>query len=498
MVVNIPKEKHPIAMTITERWADFLTTCTFDDLPAEVGRQTKMFILDSIGCALGGYAIGWGKKVAALGRDLGGKPEATVIGSGDRLHCAQAAYVNGKLGNVLDMDETLYNNRHIGGVPFFPALSAAERVGAAGRDVILATVLAYDFAARSGVCGSSFRPDPEKGVVISGNAAMGFNTFAAAVAAAKVFGFDSEKTVNTLGITAYFAPGAIESKFTFSPPGNFNKYGDMGWFCLGGVMAALCAQHGYVGDPSVLDGPRGLAALLGAPDFDNDTFVADLGERWYIMDAGFKPYPTCRWFHTGIKLLQDIMAEHDLKPEDIDRITIKNHPLAVNLPMFQAAARWAESPGKELWFSVDSVTYALACAVYGITPGPEWCREETLTSPKIVEMTKKIIHREHPDGLSQSAAWTGHPGKIFSQPPTSIEVVSRHGTFTASSNDIPGDSWNPRTKWSNIEIAAKFRTNASYVLGDRQIDRIIEVVESLEKVGNIGELTGLLAPVPST
>jgi 2-methylcitrate dehydratase PrpD len=317
-------------MTITEKWANFLANCSFGDIPSGVVQQTKMFILDNFGCALGGYAISWGKKVAALGRDFGGKPEATVIGSGDRLHCAHAAYVNGKLGNVLDMDETLYNNRHIGGAPFFPALSIAERVEATGKDIILATALAYDFAARSSICGSSFRPDPEKGVAISGNAAMGFNTFAAAVAAAKVFRFDSEQIVNTLGITGYLVPGAIESKFTFTPPGNFNKYGDMGWFCLGGIMAALCTQNGYVGDPSVLDGPRGISALLGAPEFDNDTFVADLGERWYIMDAGFKPYPTCRWFHTGIRLLEDIMVEHNLKPEDINRIIIRTHPLAVN------------------------------------------------------------------------------------------------------------------------------------------------------------------------
>jgi 2-methylcitrate dehydratase PrpD len=211
------------------------------------------------------------------------------------------------------------------------------------------------------------------------------------------------------------------------------------------------------------------------------------------MDAGFKPYPICRWFHTGIMLLEDIMEKQDLKPEDIDRIEISTHPLAVNLPLFQAAARWAESPGKELWLSVDSVTYALACAVYAITPGPDWCKEETLNNPKIVEMTKKIVHLEHPDALRQSAAWTGHPGKIFSQPPTAIRILSRRGTFTAQSNDIPGDSWNPKMKWGHDEIAAKFRTNASYVLGDKQIDRIIEAVERLEKLENIGELTGLLA-----
>ena len=128
-----------MAMTVTEKWADFLTSFTFDGIPPEVLQQAKMHILDSIGCSLGGYALEWGKKVAAVGRDLGGQPEATVIGSGEKLHCAHAAYVNGKLSNILDMDETMYQTRHIGGVPLFAALSVGERVGATGREIILAT-----------------------------------------------------------------------------------------------------------------------------------------------------------------------------------------------------------------------------------------------------------------------------------------------------------------------------------------------------------------------
>ena len=480
-------------MLITQKWVDFLTTFTFDRVPGEVVQQTKMFILDSIGCALGGYAVEWGKRVADVGRDLGGKPEATVIGSGDRLHCAHAAYVNGKLANILDMDETLYNNRHIGGVPLFPALSVGERVEASGQDIVLATLLGYDFAARAGICGSSFRPDPVKGVVVSGSAGMGFNTFAAAISAARAFKFGPAEMLNTLGTVGYFAPGAIEGKFVFTPPSNFNKYGDMGWFCESGVMAALCARNGYIGDPSILDGPRGLAALLGAPEFDDDTFVAELGERWYIMDAGLKPYPTCRWFHSGIKLLQDIMREKDLKPADIEHIVVNTHPLATTLPTFEAADKWADS-GRELWLSIDSFTFALACTVLGVPPGPEWAAEKTLQSPGIAEMSRKIVHGEHPDAMKMTAAWAGHPGKLFSQPPTSLEVITRKGRFTAESTDIPGDSWNPRARMTEEEIINKFRHNASYVLGDSQIDGIIEMVRGLEGLGNIGELSRRLAP----
>ena len=175
-----------------------------------------------------------------------------------------AAYVNGKLANILDMDETLYHTRHIGGVPFFTALSVGERVKATGKDIILATLLAYDFGARCALCGSIWRRDREKGVVSSLYGGSGFDTLASAVAAAKIFKFDKAQMANVLGVAAYLAPGAIESKFSFTPPANFNKSADMGWFCLGGIMAAICAQNGYVGDPSDSGRTAGLDGLAGS------------------------------------------------------------------------------------------------------------------------------------------------------------------------------------------------------------------------------------------
>ncbi len=477
-------------MSLTEQWAEFLTKTKFEDLPPEVVEQTKMLILDSIGCAFGGYTLTWGKKVISLGRDLGGKPESTVIGSGDKLSSVSTAYVNAKLSNIMDMDETLYNNRHIGGVPVFPAVSIGERVKASGKTVILSTALGYDLAARAGLCGSAFSPDKEKGVVVSGNAASGFNTLGAAASAAKACGFNKEQMTNALGICVYFAPGGIESKFTFTPPGNFEKYGDTGQFCMSGVMTALCVQNGYIGDQTIFDGPRGLPPLLGVPKFDYDTFMADLGNHWYILEAGFKPWPICRWFHPGIKMMENIMKKQSLKPEDIEKIIIRTHPMLIELPTFKAAADWANS-GKELWLEVDSITYAMACAVYGLTPGPDWVNEETLKDPKIAEMTKKVFNLEHPDVIKIMAAWTGHPAKIFSQAVTSLEVITRKGTFKDESADVPGDSWNPKGRLSKEELIAKFKNNSRKVLSESKMDAIIEAVDKLEKIKNISDLTKL-------
>jgi 2-methylcitrate dehydratase PrpD len=297
--------------------------------------------------------------------------------------------------------------------------------------------------------------------------------------------------LNALGICVYFAPGGIESKFTFTPPGNFEKYGDTGQFCQSGVFTALCVENGYIGDQTIFDGPRGLPSLLGVPRFDYDTFMADLGSHWYILECGFKPWPICRWFHPGIRMLEDIIKAQNLKPEDIEKIIIRTHPMLIELPTFKAAADWANS-GKEIWLSVDSITYALACAVYGLTPGPDWVKEESLKDPKIAEMTKKVVNLEHPGVIKHMAAWTGHPAKIFSQALTSLEVISRKGTFTDETMDVPGDSWNPKSKLSKEQIIAKFRNNAKEVLSEDKIHAVIEGVDNLDKIGNISDFTKLL------
>ena len=209
------------------------------------------------------------------------------------------------------------------------------------------------------------------------------------------------------------------------------------------------------------------------------------------MDAGIKPYPTCRWFHTGIKLLEDIMKEHKLNADDIDRIVVNGDP-RTTLPLYINADNWTESP-KELWTSQFSYTYALACTVHGVTPGPEWAKERMLNDPKIAATTEMITHGVHPDAAHTIATWNGHPGRLFSELPCSIEVRSKKDTFTAESSDVPGDSWNPGARLSDSEMIEKFKNNACNILSNTRINRIIETVDNLDKLDNVDELTGLVA-----
>ncbi len=134
----------------TEILANFAAETNFGDLPRNIVHDAKRIILDTIGCGVGGYFMDKGKIVASLARDLGGKPEATIIGDGTRVGVASAAIANGTMGRALDLDDlhekgTLHSSATI--VPV--ALGTAEyRKNVSGKDFIAAIVLGNDLTCR--------------------------------------------------------------------------------------------------------------------------------------------------------------------------------------------------------------------------------------------------------------------------------------------------------------------------------------------------------------
>ena len=82
--------------------ARFAVETRWEDLPASIVRETKLVLMDSIGCALGALTNDKGKMYASLIKRFGGPPEATIIGAGDRVSLSTAALINGELMFALD------------------------------------------------------------------------------------------------------------------------------------------------------------------------------------------------------------------------------------------------------------------------------------------------------------------------------------------------------------------------------------------------------------
>ena len=68
----------------TEALAAYIVGGEFRDLPSAMVDAVKASILDTLGVAMAGAVEPVGKIVTAYVKDLGGNPQATVLGSGLR------------------------------------------------------------------------------------------------------------------------------------------------------------------------------------------------------------------------------------------------------------------------------------------------------------------------------------------------------------------------------------------------------------------------------
>ena len=117
----------------------------YEDLPTPVVRRAKELILDTIGCAYGGFDCQVGEAVRSMATDLGGHAESTVLGSGQRTSMPLATFVNGTMLRYLDA-----NDYYFGRDPAHPsgnlavALAVGEKMGCTGPQLITALVVAYE------------------------------------------------------------------------------------------------------------------------------------------------------------------------------------------------------------------------------------------------------------------------------------------------------------------------------------------------------------------
>jgi len=280
--------------SLTRQIVSFVTDTAYEDLPLEVIHETKRLLLDSIGCALGAVRMERGRICAKLAENLGGKPEATILGSRRKVSSINAAFANGELISTLDYD-ALYG---VHTPPFvIPApLAVGETVSASGKELILALSLGHEIARRLQMATpATYWPresGPDYGKMnfppVSGHGTSGFG---ATVGAGTILKLKTEKMANALGIAGYASPPSTFRKWTDTVPCRMTKYGPPGFTAEVGVRAALLAEQGYYGDTNIFEGDYGYWRFTGFEKWNKDIVVAELGKTWKCLEVNYKKYP---------------------------------------------------------------------------------------------------------------------------------------------------------------------------------------------------------------
>ncbi|MBI0435263.1 MmgE/PrpD family protein [Roseomonas sp. KE0001] len=450
-------------MRITHELATFAAGLRAEALPPEVAARTRALVLDLVGNIVRARKEAESTPallaaVKALGLDKG---ESRVFADTATYSPAGAALINATLGHSLDFDDTHAVAVVHPGAPVIPAaLAAGEMTGASGAEVQVAIVAGYEVALRLALAlpagahyDRGFHPSATCGA------------FGAAAAAGRVFGLDAAGMASALGIALSQCAGSLQ----FLANGAWTKRFQVGWAGMAGLAAATLAREGFKGAADAIEGKHGFLRSY-APDPKPGRVLQDLGQVWELMQTGVKPYPSCRWGHAGIDAALALRAEHDLKAEEIEGVTL-GISRAGMLLVGEPADRKADP--QNIVDGQFSGPFVIATALS--TGAMGWDSYALLRDPSIRSMMRKVRCENDPEIEAEFPA--NMSGKLT--------VRARGETFTRKVIVPKGE---PDNFLTEAELRAKFSGLADAVLGPQAAGALADTISGLDRLNDISPL----------
>src|SRR3954454_21256904 len=90
----------------TRTLAEYISGITYEQLSSAAIHETKRRLVDTIGCALGGYTSEPAEIARAMAAHHSGTPSASVLGSGAHTSMEMAAFANTVMARYLDCNDT--------------------------------------------------------------------------------------------------------------------------------------------------------------------------------------------------------------------------------------------------------------------------------------------------------------------------------------------------------------------------------------------------------
>ena len=155
MTASAVETKLSKSNTITARMSEWAAGLEFEQISPEAIYQAKRFLLDSMGCALGGYQQHDVRIALEVLDEIAGPGLATLIGSGQKIDPVSASLANALMIRCMDYNDIYWKQdpSHPSDI-FSAAMAACERTGSDGRELIIGLVLGHEFEMR--LCEAAF------------------------------------------------------------------------------------------------------------------------------------------------------------------------------------------------------------------------------------------------------------------------------------------------------------------------------------------------------
>jgi 2-methylcitrate dehydratase PrpD len=448
--------------TVAHRIAEFVARTTPDRLPANVCESAKLHILDGLATMLGGAKEESARQLCRHYAKLRGKPEASVLGTSQRLPAEQAALINGVQAHVLDYDDaqlTSQASRPMGQQthPTAPVLAAAlglaesRRIG--GSALLTGYIVGVEVACRlgDGIAPShyldGFHPTGTLGV------------FGAASACAHLLELKPLQILHALGIAGTLSSGLRANRGTMA------KGLNAGHAAGSGLLSAQLAANGFTASENIFDDPMGFFSAACGRRVERD--LLRFGKPFFLSTPGvaIKLYPCAGVLHPALDVVLALRQCHNLTESSIDQITVTLDPDAT-LPLVFDRPKTA----LETKFSLP---FAMAAAMVDGGAGLTQFSTAALRNQKIQSLMRRVklvrrakANRRRRPGIETEVAITLRSGLIFRD---HARIARGH----------------PKLTPSRAQIEEKFRHCAKLLLTPRQCNRFLDTFWDIEHVDRI-------------
>ncbi len=463
-------------MSVTGNLADIALGIRYEDMPEAATRHAKRVFIDSVACILGGFHSPTGIASRQAAHDMGGPPEATLIGENARVSARSAVIANQGMLRFLDYNDDIeiavgtgdvVSAHPSGSLPV--AMAVAEMTDASGKQFLESMIAGYEVI---GKMLESFKTSLE----VRGFHHAAVLSFAGAAMAGRLLGLSREQLVNAMGIG-----GAVGMSLCILDAEG-EEYVMMknivdGMCAERGLVAVMLARRGLTGPERIIEGNKGFAqVVLGGQEK-----FALKGERNrpFILETVTKYICAEATTHGHLTATQSIMRENKLKADDVDQVIIRTNKRTV----FHTGDPIKKYPrNKE---SADHSSYFLA-AVTVLDGGvsPKSYRPEKYSDPAVRAMIDRVqlLHDPQFDSKIGSAE---------------VEIRTKSGQAYRKRvwpEELKGSAEKPM---DDNDIREKFLICTEGLMTAAQVDRIIDTCNNLDKLERFRDLIPLLELKPN-
>ena len=447
-----------IQTSLAETLARYAAGLKYEDLPDDVVRLARRTILDTIGCAFGGYTAGPSRIAIKLASAVSSKPGATVLLSGISTSPDLAVFANGVMIRYLDFNDAFVSLTHGAGHPsdtLAALLSAAELNGRSGRDLITATVLSYEVFCKIADVFDYLGNGIDHSTITG---------MAAVVGAGSLMGLTTEQMIQAIGITVGGDTATRQGRA--DALSNWKAYAAAD-ACRKAMFSVQLAQNGMTGPSDVFEGRYGFFKVMG----HKPVAPPQLGEPFGIRRCFTKRFPLGQFSQTVAQAAVEARSFFKTS-DDIAQVNINVSRSAIKI-MADGPDKW-RPPTHET--ADHSIPYAAGVVLMYGRIDPEYYEDPYLHDSRLLELVNRVKCVP-----SDEADRTENEFNLCE-----LEIVLTSGerkTFRVEYHR--GHFKNPMT---DAEMEEKFRLMAQKHLSADRVDNLLRILWGLENEKQVSTL----------